>query len=219
MPMHWSSVPPAGAATAILLRMAGWRVILVEKSTYPRQKVCGECLSAASLALLDQLGVGAAVRDRAGAELHRVGWMSGNSILIADLPPCTDGPYRYGRALGRDHLDAILVKRAIELGVILVQPGKVRSVRGELGDFECDIIMGPQDCAEPGRSQASVIRRVPIVVDAHGSWEKGLKTVRGLHPACHAVGPTSSASKRVLLTQPYRRAYCLCFRFGADMGV
>jgi len=164
---------PAGAATAILLRMAGWRVILVEKSTYPRQKVCGECLSAASLALLDQLGVGAAVRDRAGPELHQVGWMSGNSILVADLPPCTDGPYRYGRALGRDHLDAILVKRAIELGVILVQPGKVRSVRGELGDFECDIIMGAQECADPGRSQASVIRRVPIVVDAHGSWEKG----------------------------------------------
>jgi 2-polyprenyl-6-methoxyphenol hydroxylase-like FAD-dependent oxidoreductase len=164
---------PAGAATAILLKLAGWRVILVEKSVYPRQKVCGECLSAASLALLDQLGVGAAVRDRAGAELHQVGWMSGNSILMAHLPPCIDGPYRYGRALGRDQLDAILVKRAIELGVILVQPGRVRSVRGELGDFECDIIMSARECAEPGRSQASVIRRVPIVVDAHGSWEKG----------------------------------------------
>jgi 2-polyprenyl-6-methoxyphenol hydroxylase-like FAD-dependent oxidoreductase len=171
---------PAGTATAILLKLAGWRVILVEKSVFPRQKVCGECLSAACLALLDQLGVGAAVRDRAGAELHQVGWMSGNSILIAPLPPCTDGPYRYGRALGRDQLDAILVNRAIELGVTLIQPGKVRSVRGELGDFECDIIMSAQECAEPGRSQASVIRRVPIVVDAHGSWEKGPDDGTGL---------------------------------------
>src|ERR1700733_5926199 len=171
---------PAGAATAILLRMAGWRVILVEKSTYPRQKVCGECLSAASLALLDQLGVGAAVQDRAGAELHQVGWMSGNSILVADLPPCTDGPYRYGRALGRDQLDAILVNRAIELGVILIQPGKVRSVRGELGDFECDIELGARDYANPGRLQESVIRCVPIVVDAHGSWETGPKDGTGL---------------------------------------
>src|SRR5271170_4419237 len=91
---------PAGAATAILLKMAGWRVILVEKSSYPRQKVCGECLSAGSLALLDQLGVGAAVRDRAGPELHQVGWMNGDLMLIAHMPPCTDGPYRYGRALG-----------------------------------------------------------------------------------------------------------------------
>jgi menaquinone-9 beta-reductase len=164
---------PAGASTAILLKLAGWRVILVEKSSYPRQKVCGECLSAASLALLDQLGVGAAVQDRAGPELHQVGWMSGDSTLIANLPPCTDGPYRYGRALGRDQLDAILVNRAIDLGVILIQPGKVRSVRGELGDFECDIAPGARDYAQPGRLQESVIRRVPIVVDAHGSWETG----------------------------------------------
>jgi len=64
---------PAGASTAILLKMAGWRVVLIEKSTYPRQKVCGECLSAASLALLDQLGVGTAVRDRAGPDCIKLG--------------------------------------------------------------------------------------------------------------------------------------------------
>jgi menaquinone-9 beta-reductase len=164
---------PAGASTAILLKLAGWGVILVEKSAYPRQKVCGECLSAASLALLDQLGVGAAVQDRAGPELHQVGWMSGASTLIANFPPCTDGPYRYGRALGRDHLDAILVNRARELGVILVQPGKVRSVKGEMGDFECDIQLATPPCAQPGGSPESVLRRVRIVVDAHGSWETG----------------------------------------------
>jgi 2-polyprenyl-6-methoxyphenol hydroxylase-like FAD-dependent oxidoreductase len=164
---------PAGASTAILLKLAGWAVILVEKSAYPRQKVCGECLSAASLALLDQLGVGAAVQDRAGPELHQVGWMSGASTLIANLPPCTDGPYRYGRALGRDHLDAILVNRAKELGVILMQPGKVRSVRGEMGDFECDIQLAAPRCAQPGGSPESVLRRVRMVVDAHGSWETG----------------------------------------------
>jgi len=97
--------------------------------------------------------------------------MSGDSTLITKLPPCTDGPYRYGRALGRDQLDAILVNRAIELGVNLIQPGKVRSVKGELGDFECEITLSAQDSAQPGRLQESVMRRVPIVVDAHGSWE------------------------------------------------
>ena len=164
---------PAGASTAILLKLAGWRVILVEKSIYPRQKVCGECLSAASLALLDQLGVGVAVRSRAGPELQRVAWMNGTSTLVAELPPCTDGPYRYGRALGRDQLDSILVDRARELGVILIQPGKVRSVRGELGDFECDIQLSARSCTQPGLPHPSIIRRVPVVIDAHGSWEAG----------------------------------------------
>ena len=55
---------PAGAATAILLAQAGWQVILVEQHAYPRQKVCGECLTAGGLALLDELGVGAQVRER-----------------------------------------------------------------------------------------------------------------------------------------------------------
>jgi 2-polyprenyl-6-methoxyphenol hydroxylase-like FAD-dependent oxidoreductase len=160
---------PAGAATAILLKSAGWRVILVEKSVYPRQKVCGECLSAAALALLDRLGVGAAIRDRAGPELRRVGWMNGDSTLIARLPPCTEGPHPYGRALGRDELDEILVARAGALGVDLIQPGQVRSVRGELGDFECDIQVPAH--ARSGRS--TLTRRVSIVVDAHGSWEAG----------------------------------------------
>jgi menaquinone-9 beta-reductase len=162
---------PAGASTAILLKMAGWRVILVEKSSYPRQKVCGECLSAASLALLDHLGVGAAVRHRAGPELQEVGWMSGDSTHIAGFPPCIDGPYRYGRALGRDQLDAILVNRAIELGAILIQPGRVRSVTGDWGNFACEIQPNAQNYAEPGRLR--ITRRVPIVVDAHGSWETG----------------------------------------------
>jgi 2-polyprenyl-6-methoxyphenol hydroxylase-like FAD-dependent oxidoreductase len=91
------------------------------------------------------------------------------------LPPCTDGPYRYGRALGRDQLDSILLNRAIELGVILIQPGKVRSVSGGLGDFECDIDLSARDSSRPGHLPESIRRRVPIVVDAHGSWEMGPK--------------------------------------------
>jgi len=47
---------PAGAAIAILLARAGWEVILVEQDPYPRGKVCGECIAAGSLSLLDEAG-------------------------------------------------------------------------------------------------------------------------------------------------------------------
>ena len=60
---------PAGATTAFLLAQAGWSVAIVEKSGFPRRKVCGEFLSAANAELLDALGVGAAFRASAGPDI------------------------------------------------------------------------------------------------------------------------------------------------------
>lgn len=153
---------PAGASTAILLAKAGWRVVLVERQVYPRQKVCGECLTAGSLALLDELGVGRAVRDKAGPELQRVGWMSHARTIVADFPPCNDGPYRYGRALGRDQLDALIMEQARQVGVRILQPSRVTCVRGAPGLFDCEI---------DGQGEAPFSVRAHTVVDGHGSWE------------------------------------------------
>jgi heterodisulfide reductase subunit A-like polyferredoxin len=49
---------PAGSSAAILLARAGWSVALVEKQRFPRRKVCGECIAASNLSLLDALGIG-----------------------------------------------------------------------------------------------------------------------------------------------------------------
>ena len=173
---------PAGAATAILLRLAGWRVVLVEKSVYPRQKVCGECISAGGLALLDELGVGAAVSAFASAELRQVGWMGEASSLAADLPSCGPGRHQYGRALGRDLLDKLLVDRARELGVTILQPAKVKGVWGEPGNFECEIL----ECEkQPAGVTVHALRvRASVVIDAHGSWDA-------------APGDTNRASRHI----------------------
>src|SRR5260370_27635557 len=108
---------PAGTAPAILLAQAGWRVISVEQHTYPRRKVCGECIAAGNLELLDQLGIGPDFRRAAGPELRRIGGMGASSTSTADMPPCTAGLYRYGRAAGRDWLDTELLPRAASLRV------------------------------------------------------------------------------------------------------
>src|SRR5450631_3586319 len=51
---------PAGASVSIRLAQAGWRVVLVEQHEYPRQKVCGECIAAGNMTLIDELGIGLA---------------------------------------------------------------------------------------------------------------------------------------------------------------
>ena len=48
---------PAGAAAAITLARAGRRVVLVDKATFPRDKCCGDGLTAGALRLLEDLGL------------------------------------------------------------------------------------------------------------------------------------------------------------------
>jgi flavin-dependent dehydrogenase len=156
---------PAGSASAILLARAGWRVLLVEQHEFPRQKVCGECISAGSLALLDALGIGGEFRRVAGPELTRVGWIGSSQTIEADFPRCNGGTYAYGRALGRDVLDALLLAQARAVGVTVIQPARVQRLHGGPGSFLCDIV-------GPGREHRET-RGVHAVIDAHGSWEAG----------------------------------------------
>jgi flavin-dependent dehydrogenase len=154
---------PAGASAAIRLAQAGWHVSLVEQHAFPRQKVCGECIAAGNFLLLDELGIGENVRHRAGVELERAGWMHGDAALMADMPACPQSAEPYGRALGRDVLDELLVERARKMGVRVLQPAKVRNVWGRPGEFRCDI----DESGIPVSIDAS------IIIDAHGSWESG----------------------------------------------
>src|SRR4028118_599181 len=48
---------PAGSAAAVLRARAGWAVTLVEQHRFPRDKVCGECVSALGFDVLTRLGL------------------------------------------------------------------------------------------------------------------------------------------------------------------
>ena len=77
---------PAGSSAAILLARAGWAVALVEKLSFPRRKVCGECIAASNLPLLQALGIGPALEQAAGPELRYVALMQGGHKVVAELP-------------------------------------------------------------------------------------------------------------------------------------
>jgi 2-polyprenyl-6-methoxyphenol hydroxylase-like FAD-dependent oxidoreductase len=83
---------PAGSTTALLLAQRGWQVAVVEKSAFPRKKVCGEFISATNIPLLDRLGVGALWRAEAGPEIRRVGLFCGNRVAEAPMPAARSGP-------------------------------------------------------------------------------------------------------------------------------
>jgi len=154
---------PAGSTAAILLARAGWSVALVEKQRFPRRKVCGECLAASNLPLLDALGIGAEFDASAGPELRQVALMQGQRTFIADLP-AADPPNRaWGRALGRETLDTLLLAQARASGAVVFQPWSVLALGGSVGDHRCDIRAIGSDHRE--------MLHAPVLIAAHGSWE------------------------------------------------
>jgi len=153
----------AGAAAAILLARAGWNIVLVEKKRFPRRKVCGECLAASNLPLLHALGVGEAFEARAGEDLVRVTLMRGEASVSAPLPPADHPRWTWGRALGRDSLDVLLVERAVAAGASVLQPATLRAVSGGPGAWRCEV--------RPGDGSDTITLRAPVLIDAHGSWE------------------------------------------------
>ena len=114
---------PAGCAAARLLVQAGWKIALVEKTEFPRRKVCGEFISATTMPVLESCGVAEAFRAAAGPPVMRVGVYAGNTLLAAP------GVKDWGRALGREHLDLMLRDAAVAAGAELFQPAEVTALR------------------------------------------------------------------------------------------
>src|SRR5919197_2477942 len=59
---------PAGSTVSTLLARSGLRALLLEKSRFPREKVCGEFITPDCLRVFDRLGVKERMFD-AGAKL------------------------------------------------------------------------------------------------------------------------------------------------------
>jgi flavin-dependent dehydrogenase len=154
---------PAGSTAAILLSKAGWSVALVEKGSFPRQKVCGEFISATSIPLLFELGVGEQFLALAGPEITRVGLYSGDTVLEAPMPSRDGESARWGRALGRDRLDLLLLDSARRAGAHVWQPCRAISATKEPHEWRCTI---------EGYGHVTELS-APVVIHAGGSVEKG----------------------------------------------
>lgn len=109
---------PAGSSSAAFCAMAGLRTVLLERATFPREKVCGDCLNPASWPILRQLELAERLRDLPHAKLGRVELIgiSGRRLSV-ELPSGGDAEIAIKRSL----LDQLLLDRARELGVTVYE--------------------------------------------------------------------------------------------------
>jgi flavin-dependent dehydrogenase len=114
---------PAGCVAAYALAQHGWHVTLIEQQRFPRDKVCGESLSALGLEALGRLHL----RDRLAA-LHP-------ARLARTILHAPDGRYaslplpREMWGLSRRAMDAALLDAARDAGVRVLQPVRCERLR------------------------------------------------------------------------------------------
>jgi menaquinone-9 beta-reductase len=98
---------PAGSCAAIAAARRGARVVLLDRSTMPRAKVCGCCLAASGVAALEAAGAGEVLAGAVPLRAIRVA-RGGRAMTLRR---------EAGVAIAREDLDARLVDVARRAGV------------------------------------------------------------------------------------------------------
>jgi menaquinone-9 beta-reductase len=117
---------PAGASCASFCAMAGLRVVVLERETFPREKVCGDCLNPACWPVLRRLRLEDGVRALPHGALDRVDFIAinGRSVSV-NLPAGAE------IAVKRSLFDQLLFDRARQLGAELHGSATVTQVKQE----------------------------------------------------------------------------------------
>ncbi|GAB3354933.1 geranylgeranyl reductase family protein [Modestobacter lapidis] len=134
---------PAGSAAAYWLATAGLDVAVLEKASFPREKVCGDGLTPRAVAALQAMGVDTSatagwVRHR-GLRVH-----GGGQVVEVDWPRLSSWP-DFGLIRTRREFDQLLARHAtaagarVHEGVTVTDPllddaGRVAGVHATVGD-------------------------------------------------------------------------------------
>ncbi len=139
---------PGGSLTARELAVRGRSVLLVEKASFPRWKVCGACLGGSGVRTLERVGLGALLGSIGArpVERTRLVWR-GRSLVV---------PMRGMVAVSRGALDTALARSAELAGAVFVSG--VRAAWDEGGSVSVDgvvlsarsvVVAGGLRAAEP----------------------------------------------------------------------
>lgn len=151
---------PAGSSTAFWAASAGLDVLLLDKATFPRDKVCGDGLTPRAVAELVRMGVPLREQDgwirNRGLRVH-----GGGHTIELPWPELSSYP-SYGLAKARTSLDALLVDHARAAGAKVLEGTRVT---GPLHDERTGRVVGVTARTADG---SETTYRAPVVVAADG---------------------------------------------------
>ncbi|MHB9859837.1 geranylgeranyl reductase family protein [Streptomyces sp. YIM S03343] len=164
---------PAGSTTAYHLARAGLDVLLLEKTEFPREKVCGDGLTPRAVKQLVAMGID--ISEEAGWLRNKGLRVIGGGVrLQLDWPDLASFP-DFGLVRRRDDFDEQLARQAQKAGARLFERCNVGA---PVLDDRTGRITGVT--AKMGEEKREVTFRAPLVVAADGNSSR-LSLAMGLH--------------------------------------
>ncbi|MET8638252.1 geranylgeranyl reductase family protein [Streptomyces sp. NPDC004096] len=164
---------PAGSTTAYYLAKAGLDVLLLEKTAFPREKVCGDGLTPRATKQLVAMGID--ISEEAGWLRNKGLRIIGGGVrLQLDWPDLASYP-NYGLVRKRDDFDEQLARQAQKAGARLYERCNVGA---PVVDDRTGRITGVH--AKLGEDKREVTFHAPLVVAADGNSTR-LSLAMGLH--------------------------------------
>lgn len=152
---------PGGSSAACLLASAGISTLLLDKSEFPRDKVCGDGLTPQAVYWLDQLGCAQEVLAETSACLRECDlFIDREHVLTGGFAKRTIYP-DFAILLDRRRFDHILLRNAIAHGARFESPVMVRAIEQD-GDYVR--VLGHR-----GRTPVTYRARIVIGADGVGS--------------------------------------------------
>jgi menaquinone-9 beta-reductase len=150
---------PGGSAAAFHLARHGADVLLLEKSEFPREKVCGDGLTPRAVKQLVGMGIDTAAEGWTRNKGLRV--IGGGLRLELDWPELTNFP-NYGLTRTRTDFDQLLASAAVDAGAKLMTR---TNVTGPVYDDRTGRVVGVTTAGQEG---AEKTLRAPLVIAADG---------------------------------------------------
>jgi geranylgeranyl reductase family protein len=150
---------PSGSATSYYLAQSGLKVLLLEKTQFPREKVCGDGLTPRSVKQLLDMGI-EPTEENGWIKNKGLRIIAGKHRLELKWPELESFP-NYGLIRTRQDFDEILANRAKSVGVDLRENTRV------LGPIR-DEVTGRVIGVNAKNNDGNISYRAPFVVAADG---------------------------------------------------
>lgn len=212
---------PAGSTASLLLAEHGFRVLLVEKERFPRDKVCGDGIAPRAVHSLQLLGVEGELEGKFQRTRGIRFFATRGGVTEVRYPMGSRFP-DHGYVVPRRELDAILLRKAAEKGAEIWQgcrvvgllpprnghiPGVATEREGERREIKADYILGADGPSSTIGRELGLLRNDPFFLGV--SIRCYMRGVRGLSdfleiypedaisPGCGWIFPVSENTANV----------------------